>query len=486
MARRTIRARRASPYLLYLVIAFSILMVVAAIWGAWMYSIKNQTELNAFGPQRLADAKANEADLWRQVFDKYQGDGANLLDIIEAKERVADEYRTEIHRLTERLAGDPYTTQQKQQLRQSVSDILKASSDTLAQASAVLQRSYQVGSQQAGEVQMTHMSAAILALMQRIAALVDQVKADNASVATLDNQIKGLQEELAAAKAEHARQVAQLQANLDDEKARLTQARDDSVAQATRTKEELQRLTDEFIARQRQAAADHKKLQTDAMTLQNNLKDLGEELVKFRRVPTETGVDGRIISTAEKGSVAYGDLGRKDGVLLGMTFSVFSPNDLGRPDPQPKAHCRIVRIMDNSCELRIYALQGDNPVVTGDVLHNPVYDRQRRLRFVLVGKMDIDGDGTDDVEQLKGLIQEFGGRLDASLTVQTDYLVLGEKPKILSAPAPGAGPMERQMYEENRKAFIEFTDAEAKAENFSIPILSLNRFLGLVGIAGAP
>jgi hypothetical protein len=47
-----------------------------------------------------------------------------------------------------------------------------------------------------------------------------------------------------------------------------------------------------------------------------------------------------------------------------------------------------------------------------------------------------------------------------------------------------ASPMERQAYEEHRKAFIEYTEAKARAENFSIPVLSLNRFLGLVGIAG--
>jgi BRCT domain type II-containing protein len=113
-----------------------------------------------------------------------------------------------------------------------------------------------------------------------------------------------------------------------------------------------------------------------------------------------------------------------------------------------------------------------------------VYDRERRLRFVLVGKMDINGDGIDDTEQLKALIQEFGGKVDPALTVQTDYLVVGEEPTVPSAPAAADSPMVKQMYDEARKRFIEYTEARARAENFSIPILNLNRFLGLVGIAG--
>jgi hypothetical protein len=40
------------------------------------------------------------------------------------------------------------------------------------------------------------------------------------------------------------------------------------------------------------------------------------------------------------------------------------------------------------------------------------------------------------------------------------------------------------MYQETLKRFIEYKDAIANAKSFSIPILNLNRFLGLVGIAG--
>ena len=492
MARRTIRARRASPYLLYLVIAFSLLTVAAAVGWGWMYSLKNQDEQNAFGRARVEAPGANVQDLWRQVAEGriekdsfYDEKGADLFDMVLAQKDLADKYRFEITQLSQRLTGDDFATQQGQQLRQSVADSLKTTADLLDQAGKNVANSYKVGPEAAtGEVKMTSMQAAVHSLMQRVDAMVAQIKQDGMTIGTLQTQHKGVQDELAAAKAEQARQLAQEKANLQDEKARLTKARDDAIAQSNQMKEDLQRTVDRLMAERTQWRAEKEKLERAIITYQNNLKDVTAKVAVYSKVPTETGVDGHIITVATLGGVAYGDLGKKDGVLLGMPFSIMAPSELGKTEPQPKAHCRIVKIMNDSCELRIFQSTPDNPVVAGDVLLNPVYDRARRLHFVLVGKMDINGDGLDDTEQLKALIQDLGGRVDPSLTVQADYLVVGQEPAVPAQPGATASPMERQTYEEARKRFIEFSEARAKAENFSIPILNLNRFLGLLGITG--
>ncbi len=484
MAKRMIRARRASPYLLYLTIAFAILTVVCAVGWGWMYSDRAEVLRRVFGEQRLL-AAPDRTKLWQDVLNKYKDDGNTLIDIIEAKEARANVYRKEIQRLTERLAGDPFTNQFGDELRQSVSDVLKTSSDVLVQAEQQLQKSYMVGGEAApADVRPTSMVTAVRVLVQRLDALVQQIQQDKATIAGLETQIQGLRDELAAAKAEHKRQVAQLQQELQDEKDRLAKARASAEETSKRLKEDLDRLQDRFLVERRKMTDERDRLKTEISKLQNQLKDLSQVVKKFREIPTETGVDGRIVSVAEQGQVAYADLGKDDGVLLGMTFSIFSPSELGKTEPKPKASCRVVKIMPNSCQLRIYELQGDNPVVAGDLLHNPVYDRQRRMRFVLVGKMDTDGDGFDDTEELKALIQEFGGRIDDDLTVQADYLIVGEEPPVPAPPDPTAPPQQQQEYQQARQRFIKYTEFKARAENFSIPILNLNRFMGLVGIAG--
>jgi len=484
MARRMIRARRASPYLLYLVIAFAILMVAGWILAAWMYTDKEDALRKVFGEKTLRATKDTTA-LWNDLLQKYKDDGTTLVNIIENKDERANVYRKEIQRLTERLTGDPFTNQYGEELRQSVSDVLKATSNMLITTEQELQRSYAVGRQAPpADVRPTSMVTAIRALVQRVDALGRQIQQDDVAINDLKAQIKGLSDQLQTAQGEHKRQVAQLQQDLQDEKARLTKARQSAEDMAKTIKEDNKRLQDRLLEERRAHAKEQNKLKSEITKLQNHLKDLSEVVKRFREVPTETGVDGRIVSVAQQEQVAYGDLGKDDGVLLGMTFSIFGPNELGKTEPTPKAECRIVKIMDNACELRIYEIQGDNPVVAGDVLHNPVYDRQRRMRFVLVGKMDTDGDGFDDSEELKALIQEFGGRIDPELTVQSDFLVVGEEPPVPAPPAPDASPQEIQEYEQSRRKFITYTEAKARAENFSIPILNLNRFLGLVGIAG--
>jgi len=479
-----IRAQRSSPYLLYLVIAFAILTVGGWVFGAWMYSKQQQTLRHVFGEPML-QATPDITVLWNETQDKYRDDGNTLVQVIETKEARANTYRKEIQRLTERLAGDPFSNQFGEDLRQSVSDVLKATNDILILTEQELQQSLEVGGEvPRADIKPTTMVAAIRSLVQRTSALVLQIKEHKSTIDSLNAQIKGLEGELAAAKGEHKRQVGQLQNELNDEKKRLAEARQSAEDLSQRLKEDMQRLQDRLVVDRRAWDTEREAFKRELMKLQNQLKDMGQIVAKFREVPSESGVDGHIVSIGQEVGVAYADLGKGDGVLLGMPFSIFSPNELGKPVPQPKANARIIKIMDNASELRIYEMQGENPVVAGDVLHNPVYDRQRRMRFVLVGKMDIDGDGIDDTEELKALIQQFGGRIDDQLTVQADFLVVGEEPPVPAPPSQGAPPQVVNEYEQQRAKFIEYSTAKANAENFAIPILNLNRFLGLAGIAG--
>jgi hypothetical protein len=488
MARRTIRARRASPYLLYLVIALSILTVGCAVGWVLAYLEKGKALDLVFGDAGMRDVAEKGLDAsFKAVFDQYPAEDRSrgLAGVLNGQGQLAKDYRSEIQRLTDQMVKNDFKGQDGNALRGSVSLVVQSTGELLAQAGEVLKKSYQIGTEQPLDVTPRSTEDAIRSLMKRLDGMVAVAKQSQAAVADLETKLKGVQEELTAAKAAYAQQVGQLQASLTDEKNRLTAARDAAVATSKQFEESKRQAEDKLIAERRTWATDKEKLDHSSQALQSNLKDLGEVVKKFREVPTETGIDGHIVNVTEQGAVGYGDLGKKDGVLLGMTFSVFGQSDLGKTNPTPKAECRIVKVMQDACELRLYyPYKGAAPVVSGDFLLNPVYDRERRLRFVLVGKMDINGDGLDDTEQLKALIQEFGGKVDSGLTVQTDYLVVGEEPTVPSPPSATDSPMVKQMYEESRKRFIEYTEARARAESFSIPILNLNRFLGLVGIAG--
>jgi len=484
MARRTIHARRASPYLLYLMIAFIVLAVAGWVLWGWTFSARNEIQRDTLGMTRINQAADSGRDPMKELLNKYKDEGPNLADILEAKTKLADAYAVEIQRLTFSLIGEEYKGQRGDILRGSVSDAVNQTTQLLSEAKEGAEKSYADVKDQPTTVQIASMKDAVTVLQRRIGELVGRVGQVEGAKAGVDTELATAKGELEAVKTQHEQEMAQKDANYAKEKTDLTTARDDAVKSQGQLSEQLQRLQDRMIAKDRENRTQKDALDRKVTEQVNTINELRKRIEGFIKLPTESAVDGRIISVGESGAVAYGDLGKDDGILMGMTFSIFSPSELGKDEAAPKGSARVVKILDHSCEMRVFQAAGQDPVVVNDLLHNPIYDRQRRLHFVLAGRMYVDDDTEDDTEALKAMIQKFGGKVDANVSLQTDYLVLGEEPRPLASPATDATPEERQAYEVARKAFLDFSAAKAQADDFSIPILSLNRFLGLAGMAG--
>ena len=121
MAKRLIRARRASPYQLYLLIAFVLIAVVCGVGWIWTWSVMDRHDLNTFGADRIREAAEKDQDLWRDHFyNTWAKEGPTLIDVLESKGKLANEYRREIQHLTQELMGDPFDTKQGQVLRQGL------------------------------------------------------------------------------------------------------------------------------------------------------------------------------------------------------------------------------------------------------------------------------------------------------------------------------------------------------------------------------
>ncbi len=481
MARRTIQARRASPYLLYLLIAFVVLTLVFAVLFILAYNKWSTERVYVFGEARIERAAEINADLWMDLTSRYpQLQTTNLVDVVNARDELAKAYEADIHQLLEVLTADPFQNQSERELRLTASAERARTNQRLEAANNTLMTSFQVAGGQgekAGSVQ-----AALDVLSDRITDLMGNINEDAKRLVELQNQLDARLAELDVAKAQYAEDIRQQVVAHQAEKGRLEAARDSALATIQALEANIEQIKDQQLADRREKFAQEEKFRLEVNSLNNQLAEIRERLEKFREAPKEVDIDGKIVRVAEFGNVAYCDLGRQDGVLLGLTFSIFGENTIGLPGAAPKAQARVVRILGASSELRVY--EQDRPVVAGDVLINPVYDRTRRMSFRLVGKIDIDDDGRDDTERLKGLIQQYGGRIDDSLSVKTDYLVTGEEPTVLSPPGAEAPPAQREAYERARRAFEAYIGEMAKAQNYGIPILSLNRFLGLVGIAG--
>jgi hypothetical protein len=99
----------------------------------------------------------------------------------------------------------------------------------------------------------------------------------------------------------------------------------------------------------------------------------------------------------------------------------------------------VVRIVgEHLAECKILEDKPADPILANDIIFTPAWSPGVKVHFALVGFMDMDKDGVSDREMIRNFIQMSGGVIDAELqddgtrtgqmSVNTRYLVLGEKP----------------------------------------------------------
>jgi len=200
MARRTIHARRASPYLLYLMIAFIVLSVAGWVLWAWTFSARGEIQRSTLGMSRLNQAAQTGRDPMKELLNKYKDEGGSLADILEAKAKLAEAYEVEIQRLTLSLIGEEFKSQRGDELRVSVSNAIAQSTLSLSGAKESLQKSYADVKDQATNVEMASMKDAVAVLERRIGELVARVGQAGAAKATVDGELATAKEQLGAVK----------------------------------------------------------------------------------------------------------------------------------------------------------------------------------------------------------------------------------------------------------------------------------------------
>ncbi|MBN2583314.1 MAG: hypothetical protein JXL80_09605 [Planctomycetes bacterium] len=282
--------------------------------------------------------------------------------------------------------------------------------------------------------------------------------------------------------------------NAEEKYNQMVQSKDTEIAGLRTKVEEVQKESDDR-ERQREAlkneftnyrvaAAEQLQLKINRqIELESQIKEL---LDKVKRETTGVAQpDGTIVSLMPGERTGYIDLAAGDGVFTNLSFVVYDPAEVALG--KEKGYVSIVNVMDNASEVVITSYKKTNPIVKGDVITNIVYDRARRFHFAVVGHFDIDGDGKDDSQTIKHLIERFGGKVDDKLNVRSDYLVVGDDPmSTFKAPTIGGLTGQDKVLEEElkgqQKAYGEATDL---AQRFWIPVLNQNRFLTLIGVRPA-
>ncbi|MCH8828808.1 MAG: hypothetical protein IID45_04445 [Planctomycetes bacterium] len=133
------------------------------------------------------------------------------------------------------------------------------------------------------------------------------------------------------------------------------------------------------------------------------------------------------------------NVGPADGLRRQTSFVIVAPEDGNPITSEPKGRIEVVRLTEaHEAEARIVEDDLSNPIMPGDNIFSVAWEAGRSEHFALAGMMDIDGDGESDRQRIRDLISLNGGIIDAEvtedgtrtgqMTINTKYLVLGERP----------------------------------------------------------
>ncbi|MDX2115559.1 MAG: hypothetical protein SFZ24_08055 [Planctomycetota bacterium] len=208
--------------------------------------------------------------------------------------------------------------------------------------------------------------------------------------------------------------------------------------------------------------------------------------------PADEGalVDARVAGVNSAARQVYLDIGRRERVVLGMSFEVYTGASAIQPDaageyPRGKATIEVIRIDEASSVARIIRENAGTPIISGDVVANAVYDPRKRYTFAIYGNFDTDRDGIAtplEAQDIRGLIENWNGAVSEDITGDTDFLVLGEKPILPPQPRP-SDPVELiQRYLQLRQQVTKYDELFERATAAGIPILNQNRLYTLTGV----
>ncbi|MBI1368676.1 MAG: hypothetical protein GC162_08490 [Planctomycetes bacterium] len=355
----------------------------------------------------------------------------------------------------------------------------------------------------------------VVAVMTKLRTDLDK---STQQVALLEKQIKDRQEELQTLKSQYDSTQQDRQQKIAALSAEIKKLKDDYTAYQKSVDDQRDEIAKRLEAAQGASAAEVRQRDNEIRRLEGEVgkRDLRikELIAQFKTekptVPDATReADGKVLAVNPDENLIYINLGQSDHLVLGMTFEVFDAlrgvevNDDGTL--RGKASIEVVDMESNTATCRVVRASYNRPVLANDLVANLVYDKDRVFKFYVFGDFDLDGDGKStlaDHDQVVNLITKWGGQVtdprdrelrmtallskDAAgknlLPLDTDFLVVGQEPELPQPVPPGTrDPAVIKAAIQAKQQWDHYIELRNEAVTLSVPIISQNRFLALIG-----
>jgi hypothetical protein len=126
--------------------------------------------------------------------------------------------------------------------------------------------------------------------------------------------------------------------------------------------------------------------------------------------------DGEISRINQRNGTVWIDLGKADELNPLVTFAVYPADVSNLGKGAKKASIEVTQILDDHlAEARILDDKTTDPIMPGDKIYTPVWNPGDKRHFALAGIMDINGDGKNNLQLLRNLIKLNGGVVDCDV-----------------------------------------------------------------------
>jgi hypothetical protein len=193
--------------------------------------------------------------------------------------------------------------------------------------------------------------------------------------------------------------------------------------------------------------------------------------------------DGKVVSLVPAEGMVYLNVGSNKRATEGLRFSVYPYTGIPTSGVG-KGVVEVVNVSPNVCEARIIQQTKDSPIISGDLVANLVFDSLRSYNMLVEGNFDLNSTGEATPvgnKAIKELIRRYGGNVVKDLSIETDFVVLGDAPVRPKKPED-ADPTEAwDLYQERLKDYNRYQQIKDAATGMKIPVISSRRFMDLIG-----
>ena len=241
-------------------------------------------------------------------------------------------------------------------------------------------------------------------LEQRVSGLEGDVATAQAAAtqvaADKDQVIAGLRQQIA----DDAQNASQRQTDLET---RLASAND----QVSERDTELRQARADLAAAQR-SFTDEKKI------LDSRIAAL-TQTASFAADPNNQQPDGKVIEVSSQLPLAWIDIGASERLTRGTRFRI----EASMPaNGRLKAWGEVVRVEEGRAEMVVSDLVDPyDPVVSGDVIVNPLYDPVGGRNAVLVGRFS----GAYNEAEITRMLERMSINVQPEITITTHFLIVG-------------------------------------------------------------